>query len=936
MKNYLAVILLAVCLLSCPACFSLRAAPKDDAWEVQRQRILDRPREVFYNTDGDDAICFGRPGHTKEATPENFKAERLNYCLGTETTTVSYCLANAIGWLHYDSKVAQPLVKNVYETLEGGRNIVGELIAQGTDPMRLTLEFCRDHNLECFACFRMNDTHDGGHTAAKPYVHWSPFKEAHPDALFGSEQHRTPYCTWTAVDFNHPAVQKYYHDAVGEICERFDVDGFEYDFMRHAQLFRSVANGGKASEAELETMTALMRDLRAVTEAAGHAKGRPIMVAVRVPDSVEYCRAIGIDIEKWLSERLIDILVTASYFQLNQWNYTVALAHKYGAKAYASLDESRIRTPHLPLGTRNSLPSYQGQAMAAMQQGMDGIYVFNMEYSGLTSRAFAKPETLKFKDKLYYATYRGSGGYQAGGYLRNGECYGNMLSVEPGQPASVASNGSLDIPICIGDDLQDAAVKARHPNVTAQLRSSAGCAFRLAVNGVDVPQEGRATEDGVFTYVIPAALVRCGENHFTVSPVGVEGGFKRIVAVKGDALLTGRLRGRWRRFYMDEKDSESIVDGAYQLKDARADGQIGASLWHPLFSKGAPLKVKVTVKLLQATDDDSAVLRIADGVHVEKVVFREGRVALACAGKSVPFDTTGDFHRYEVDFADGVVTLQADGRVLLSAPLTAEAGDGKYDMVGTAAFANGMNSNGIAIGSISCPGQGTMLFKDFEVLQDSISVEDFAVAVTIPEPPPQELLALKDAAIEPLATVAVKNGALAATEGVDVRYRAGCIVKDNEAVLLLHRNGYDYVDMAPVLPLAAPPRFLMAEFTVRALADGAKGEPAFSFFLAPARPGHDDQMWELELDFGTKAIQSECLKGRINLADIDLREDITCRVAMDTQSGTAVVWCNGMLVHAGPITRGIHRKKPLAFVGDSSGRIDGIARFSGCVIGVPK
>ena len=936
MNKHLALLLIAACLLPCAACLSLRAAPKDDAWEALRRQILDRPREVFYNTDGDDAICFGRPGHTKEATPENFKAERLNYCLGTETTTVSYCLANGIGWLHYDSKVGQPLVKNVYETLKGGRNIVGELIAQGTDPMRLTLEFCREHNLECFACLRMNDTHDGGHTAAKPYVHWSPFKEAHPDALFGSEQHRTPYCTWTAVDFNHPAVQKYYPAVVEEICGRYDVDGFEYDFMRHAQLFRSVANGGKASEAELEAMTALMRRLRAVTEAAGHAKGRPIMVAVRVPDSVEYCRAIGIDIEKWLSERLIDILVTTSYFQLNQWNYTVALAHKYGAKAYASMDESRIRTPHLPLGTRNSLPSYQGQIMAAMQQGMDGVYIFNMEYAGLTPRAFAKPETLKFKDKLYYATYRGSGGYQAGGYLRNGECYGNMLSVEPGQPASVASNGSLDIPIYIGDDLQDAAVKARHPNVTAQLRSSAGCAFRLAVNGVPVPQEGRTTADGVSTYDIPAALVRCGENRFTVSPVGAEGGFKRIVAVKGDALLTGSLRGRWRRFYMDEKDSESIVDGAYQLKDARADGQIGASLWHPLFSKGAPLKVKVTVKLVQATDDDSAVLRIADGVHVEKVVFREGRVALACAGKSVPFDTTGDFHRYEVDFADGVVTLQADGKVLLSAPLTAEAGDSEYDMVGTAAFANGMNSNGVAIGSISCPGQGTMLFKDFEVLQDSISVEDFAVAVSIPDEVPAALLALRDAAIVPLAAVAVKEGAVVPTEGVDTRYRKGCIVKDNEAVLLLHRNGFDYFDLKPCLPLDSPPRFLLAEFTVRTLADGSKGEPAFSFFLAPARPGRDDQVWELQLDISARSVRSECLKGRINLAGIDLGQDNTYRVAMDTVDGVAAVWCNGILIHAGQILRGARRKTPIAFVGDGSGNIDGLVRFGGVVVGVPK
>ena len=34
----------------------------DDAWEAQRQRILDRPREVFYNTDGCDAVRDSRAG----------------------------------------------------------------------------------------------------------------------------------------------------------------------------------------------------------------------------------------------------------------------------------------------------------------------------------------------------------------------------------------------------------------------------------------------------------------------------------------------------------------------------------------------------------------------------------------------------------------------------------------------------------------------------------------------------------------------------------------------------------------------------------------------------------------------------------------------------------------------------------------------------------
>ena len=706
----------------------------DEAWEAQRQRILDRPREVFYNTDGNDTVCFARGNLARKATPENFKAERFAYCLGAETTTLSYCIGGCIGQVLYDSVVGAPQLKSVDDTADTGRNVLGELLDQGTDPMLLAVEFCREHNLECFACFRMNDTHDSGHSAARPYPRWSPFKAAHPDALMGTERHRPPYCTWSAVDFGHPAVRKYYHDIVEEVCGRFDVDGFEYDFMRHAQLFRSVANGGKASQEELDMLTGMMRDLRAVTEAAGRAKGRPLMVAVRVPDSVEYCRAIGIDIERWLSEKLVDILITASYFQLNPWHYTVELAHKYGVKAYASLDESRIPRPHLPMGNRASLPAYHAEAMSAMRQGMDGIYVFNMESKSLTQRAFAKLETLKLKDKLYYATYRGSGGYQAGGYLRNGECYSNMLAIEPGSPASVPADGALTVPLYIGDDLQAADVMARRPKVTAQLRSKAGCGFRLAVNGVDVPQEGEPSADGVYTYDVPPALVKCGENRFTLSPVGVQGGLRRVVAVKGDALLTGELRGLWRRFYLADPDGERIVDGAYQLKDTISDGHTAGARWHPLPGKEvARVKVKAAIKVVAATDDDSAVLRVADGVNVEKVVLRTDEIKLAFCGKSIPFNTTDAFHDYEVEFADGTVVVRVDGQVRLSAPLAGRVDDAKCAMVGCTQGFAGLNTRGVVIGSVSGPGQGTLLFKDFEILQEGISVDDFAVGIVFQE-----------------------------------------------------------------------------------------------------------------------------------------------------------------------------------------------------------
>ena len=59
---------------------------------------------------------------------------------------------------------------------------------------------------------------------------------------------------------------------------------------------------------------------RRMTEEAGLARGRPILVAMRVPDSVDYCRDMGFDLPRWLEEGLVDLLVTTCYFQLNPWS----------------------------------------------------------------------------------------------------------------------------------------------------------------------------------------------------------------------------------------------------------------------------------------------------------------------------------------------------------------------------------------------------------------------------------------------------------------------------------------------------------------------------------------------------------------------------------------------------------------------------------------
>jgi hypothetical protein len=91
---------------------------------------------------------------------------------------------------------------------------------------------------------------------------------------------------------------------------------------------------------------------------------------------VECSRAIGLDIERWLEEGLVDLMAVSCLFRLNPWETSVALGHKYGVPVYPSLSESRFKD-EVAKALRNTSACYRGRALEAWAAGADGIYMFN-------------------------------------------------------------------------------------------------------------------------------------------------------------------------------------------------------------------------------------------------------------------------------------------------------------------------------------------------------------------------------------------------------------------------------------------------------------------------------------------------------------------------------------------------------------------------------
>lgn len=414
-----------------------------------KEEILNKPRPLIHNNDGDDHLYPGFSPSTFSI--QKFLDIRSSRIVGTDVSTLSYCTNRSFSLHLHDTEVGERYTWDGY--LPERKNIMPELLKMGTDPLEVTANFAHENGLEFFWSHRMNDTHDAAHRLDNPHPQWNTFKEEHPEYLFGSIGERVPHGAWSAVDYTHQEIRDLCVQYFTEVCENYDVDGIELDFFRHPQIFKNVGHGGIATQEQLVMLTGMVSQIREMTQRVGLEKGKPILVLARVPDSYEYCRRIGIDLEEWMRRGLIDILVGGGYYRLNPWKKLVEQGEKYGAKVYADLSESRINNEHSYL-KRNQSAVYRARASAAWESGVDGIYSFNDFNLGRQHfKEIGYPEKLRSTNNLYFVTYRNG---NPNSYLNNGIDYLNMPMLSPSNPNSLQN--PLDFFIEIGDERTPARV----------------------------------------------------------------------------------------------------------------------------------------------------------------------------------------------------------------------------------------------------------------------------------------------------------------------------------------------------------------------------------------------------------------------------------------------------------------------------------------------
>lgn len=339
---------------------------RTDWSDTKRTRVeaAQCPRRVIFNDDTHELAL------EDANTPEGFLAHRIAPLAETQVGTISWSvLCGQFDAPAYDSKV-QPIygdaqgapVKYWHRVTENVKTLTREYRC----PLHLVCDFAYEHGMEAFASVRMNDVHDSFMDANAMTV----WKRTHPEFMVDTRGTLPEFELYTtAQDFSHEAVRQRKLEIIEEICQRYDVDGFELDYIRHPVLFSQRMRGESCTADEVNIITLMMGEIRSLTDAAAQRRGRPLLIAVRVPDTFTTSLDNGMDVSAWLEQDLIDILIIGGGYA--PWSLPVETwvetAQPHGVPVY----------PCVNLG-KESLPLVRGLASNWYRAGADGLYFWNL------------------------------------------------------------------------------------------------------------------------------------------------------------------------------------------------------------------------------------------------------------------------------------------------------------------------------------------------------------------------------------------------------------------------------------------------------------------------------------------------------------------------------------------------------------------------------
>ena len=445
-------------------------------------------------------------------TPEDVPTVRFDKTVGTQVDTyILNIAATDRGPMEQDTPITH-VQSSMAQFYYWGD--YGEIHPDTEKATRILIRSAREAGMEIIASIRVNDSHDAP-TPGASKLHY-PLKREHPELLLGSgqilEKGGWSYGEdtimgwyWSGLNFAKPEVPQHFLKFIAAYCPEYDFDGLELDFYRHPRFFRF----GEERQ-NLETMSDFVRQVRQILNQIGEARGRPYLLAVRIPETPAWARRCGLDVQQWLEEDLLDMVTLGGGYMAYsaRMKEFIDLGHRHEVPVYGCINKL------------NDMQKVRTLASNFWALGADGVYVFNW---GIAKRPpfpdpveqrrclqqIGNPETLLGLDKRYLpANGEGPKGWRG------------TINRPPWFPIRLADGDPIEL--VVGDDVRKASVEGIldeiHMTVNVDnMELTEG--IRIEINDVALAaQQIERTAKDRFEAVVTAPPLSRGINEIVVLP----------------------------------------------------------------------------------------------------------------------------------------------------------------------------------------------------------------------------------------------------------------------------------------------------------------------------------------------------------------------------------------------------------------------------------
>ncbi len=346
------------------------------------------PPRVLYSNDTTNITSCISPFH-KDREP--FRKEMLEATVDEVTELVdAHMLQPGLGMVPMWPSKVLPLAEHyawIKQRYGQKPDPFGQFVLDGGDIVQVFIDRCRQRQQAAFISFRMNDAHNKEFCDPKPgekpsgsigmsvtkFYAEHPEYRLKPDSLRGVDLVQN----WAV-----PEVRAQKFALIRELCENYDIDGLELDFLRFYSCFRIEET---PLEQRIIIMTSFVREVRQLLDQTSR-NGKRRWLCARVPCHLPALDVLGLDLKSLVAAGLDMVNASEHYFTTQQHDLAAIRVQTQGAALYFELCHTIWKGDKVAKGydvfpfRRATREQLHTSAHLAYARGADGISLFNFAY----------------------------------------------------------------------------------------------------------------------------------------------------------------------------------------------------------------------------------------------------------------------------------------------------------------------------------------------------------------------------------------------------------------------------------------------------------------------------------------------------------------------------------------------------------------------------